>query len=99
MNYVVAEKYSSMNEHAKLLVNQMKELQEKCLYMRLKYIYKFTLILIINITDLSYLPYLQKIDEIDASLIEFEKTVALLDDYTQKLGKFIVYNILNRLFY
>lgn len=30
MNYVVAEKYSSMNEHAQALVKQMSELQEKC---------------------------------------------------------------------
>jgi len=33
----------------------------------------------------TFQPYLEKIDEIDASVTDLEKTVVLLDEYTQRL--------------
>jgi len=37
--------------------------------------------------DAEFKPYLEKIDEIDASVTELERTVVLLDDYTKRLEK------------
>jgi len=47
--------------------------------------YCFSSIVTFCCTDAKFQPYLNKIDEIDSSLGELERTVTLLDDYTLKL--------------
>jgi hypothetical protein len=39
--------------------------------------------------DAEYQPYVEKLDKVEKGLTELEQTVALLDDYTRKLGRFI----------
>jgi hypothetical protein len=90
MNQVAKSKYEDMTTMAATLVRHMQELQDKCTIFSHPHcsaqrnserIYFFRVG-----TDQKYQPYLAKIDEVESSLTELEKTCLLLDEYTLKLG-------------
>jgi hypothetical protein len=84
MNKATTEKYKDMTDNAELLTKHMQDLQEKCSSNCC--LPEGVVLIFFAFADSKFQPYLAKIDEIDASLGDLEKTVLVLDDYTLKLG-------------
>jgi len=94
MNKVAIAKYQDMSGLAAGLVAFTQTLQAKCTefyYRSMGSSKRFsntthTHTLPLTQKDGEFQPYLDKLDQVEKGLTDLEQTVALLDDYTRKLG-------------
>jgi hypothetical protein len=92
MNKTTEEKYAEMTQVTKLLQGYLEQVQKKSNNHISAPIFFLLLLVLISFsfastTDQEFQPYLEKINQIDQNVTELEHSVAMLDDYTKRLGE------------